>query len=110
GQLASEEEIRRFRTEAEAAAHLDHPNIVPIYEIAEDGGWEYFTMKLIDGGSLASKIAAYQVPNGTGATPRHHAAVVRERLSAIALLIGRTARAIHYAHQRGLLHRDLKPA
>ncbi len=88
--LADREELRRFKTEAEAAAHLDHPNIVPIYEVGEHQGQHYFSMKYIEGGSLAQS-----PPIAMGA---------------LAALMAKVARAVHHGHQRGILHRDLKPA
>jgi tRNA A-37 threonylcarbamoyl transferase component Bud32 len=93
GRLASEADVARFRQEAEAAAHLDHSNILPIYEVGEHQGQHFFSMKLIEGGSLAARTAEL------AARPRDAAA-----------LAARLARAVHFAHQRGVLHRDLKPA
>lgn len=94
GQFASPAEVQRFRTEAEAAANLDHPNIVPIYEVGEHEGRHYFSMKLVEGGSLAERISDFksEISNQQAAS-----------------LIATLARAVHHAHQRGVLHRDLKP-
>ena len=93
GQLATPLDVQRFKHEAEAAANLDHPNIVPIYEVNEYGGSHYFSMKLIEGSSLADRVEELR----------------KDRNKAVQLM-AKVARAVHFAHQRGILHRDLKPA
>lgn len=93
GQMAGEEEIRRFHREAEAAAALDHPGIVPIYDVGEIHGQHYFSMGFVDGQSLKERLR-------DGLLPPREAAELVERI----------AEAIAYAHEKGVIHRDLKPA
>src|SRR5437588_1451953 len=92
GQWASEAHVKRFRREAEAAARLEHPCIVPIYEVGERDGSCYFSMKFVEGGQLD------EVSRRTPMSMRHAAE-----------LIAKVARTVHYAHEHGILHRDIKP-
>ena len=99
GPLATAEETLRFHTEVSAVARLGHPNIVPVFESGEVDGHPYFTMELLSGGSLAERIAG-------GPT----ADVSERRGEVAARRIVTVARAVHFAHQHGILHRDLKPS
>ncbi len=93
GELASRQEVARFRAEAEAAANLRHPNIVAIHEIGEHQGQQYFSMDFVEGKSLAE--------------------IVREgplRAHTAASYVSQIAKAVQYAHQCATLHRDLKPS
>ncbi|QEG33611.1 serine/threonine protein kinase [Bythopirellula goksoeyrii] len=93
GAQASPMEKARFQAEVAAAARLEHPNIVPIYEVGESDGWQYFAMQLIEGQTLSNRITLGPVPED----------------EAVRLMLT-IARAIAYAHSRGVIHRDLKPA
>jgi TolB-like protein/predicted Ser/Thr protein kinase/Tfp pilus assembly protein PilF len=92
GQWATKAHLRRFRLEAEAAASLDHPCIVPIYEVGEREGQCYFSMKFIEGGQLDEVVSFTPIS-------------IRQA----AELIAKLARTVHYAHEHGILHRDIKP-
>ena len=92
GQLAGDNDVKRFYTEAEAAANLDHPGIVPIFEVGEHDGQHFSSMGFVEGHSLAQRLASGPLP------PREAAA-----------LLAKVADAIEYAHRRGVIHRDLKP-
>jgi len=92
GQWASKAHLKRFRLEAEAAARLEHPGIVPIHEVGERDGSCYFSMKFIEGGQLD------EVVKRTPMLIRHAAE-----------LIVKVACTVHYAHEHGILHRDIKP-
>jgi serine/threonine protein kinase len=91
-QWASEAHVKRFRREAEAAAKLDHPSIVPIYEVGERDGSCYFSMKFIEGGQLDEVLSRTPIS-------------IRQAVE----LIAKVARTVHYAHEHGILHRDIKP-
>ncbi len=93
GSFATESELIRFQAEAEAVAQLDHPHIVPIYEVGRCRGQHYFSMKLVSGTSLDRRLEEFACdPRGS------------------ARLVATVAQAVHHAHIRGILHRDLKPA
>jgi len=92
GQWANKAHLKRFRREAEAAAHLEHPCIVPIYEVGERDGSCYFSMKFVEGGQLDEVVRR---------TPMS----IRQAVE----LITKVARTVHYAHEHGILHRDIKP-
>ncbi len=92
--MPSDSELLRFQNEAEAVAQLDHPHIVPIYEVGRHLGRHFFSMKLIAGSSLDKRLGEFATD------PRRKTA----------RLMATIARAVHHAHQRGILHRDLKPA
>ena len=116
GEFADEKEVTRFRAEAEAAANLDHPNILPIYEVGEHEGRHYFSMKLVEGGSLAEIVSRNsrrwqaQTPSGRQSSKESEPSHVGcYEANTAATLLATIARAVHYAHQRGILHRDLKP-
>jgi serine/threonine protein kinase/outer membrane protein assembly factor BamB len=93
GRLAGDEDVRRFRAEAEAAASLDHPGIVPVFEVGEHEEQHYFSMGFVEGESLGDRLRDGPLP------PQIAASLARQMAEAIA-----------YAHSKGVIHRDLKPA
>src|SRR5207302_36323 len=107
--LAGEPAARRFRAEAEAAASLDHPNILPIYEVGEVDGRLFYTMKLMEGGSLADQKPAGGAQSSSSARRPPSGRAELELCAPIPHFI-KVVRAVDHAHRRGLLHRDLKPS
>jgi hypothetical protein len=107
GPFATEAELRRFRTEVEAAAKLDHPNIVTVYEVGEHESQPYISMKLVEGGSLAHSIEECGRQYPRWRCPANSTALCNPRVAA--RLVAKVARAVHCAHMHGVLHRDLKP-
>jgi WD40 repeat protein/tRNA A-37 threonylcarbamoyl transferase component Bud32 len=93
GNLASPDEVQRFKLEAEAAAQLEHPGIVPIHEVGEHAGQHYFSMGYVEGGSLATRLKKGPLP------PREAASLMRQ-----------VALSVEYAHRNNIIHRDIKPA
>jgi WD40 repeat protein len=92
GQLANDTDVKRFHAEAEAAGNLDHPGIVPIFEVGQHEGQHYFSMGFVDGQGLSQRLADGPLPSRQAAG-----------------LLLKVAEAIEYAHQLGVVHRDLKP-
>src|SRR5207248_7563886 len=92
GPWTTETHLKRFRREAEAAASLQHPGIVPIYEVGERDGQCYFSMQFVEGGQLDEVVRREPMP-------------IRRAVQ----LIAKVARIVHYAHEHGILHRDIKP-
>ena len=92
GELASDEDVRRFRMEAEAAGNLDHPGIVPVFEVGERGGQHYLTMAYVPGPSLADLLTDGPLP-----------------IAQAVELVNKMTEAVNFAHESGVVHRDLKP-
>jgi serine/threonine protein kinase/tetratricopeptide (TPR) repeat protein len=107
GRWATKAHIKRFRLEAEAAASLDHPRIVPIHEIGESDGSCYFSMKLVEGRPLDEVVKSGRRGDTDSSCGEREPRSFGDRRAAE--LIIKLARTVHYAHKRGILHRDIKP-
>jgi TolB-like protein/tRNA A-37 threonylcarbamoyl transferase component Bud32 len=102
GQWSSKAHVKRFRREAEAAASLDHAGIVPIHEVGERDGTCYFSMKFVEGGQLDEVVRSATADSSRG---ERAPMSIRQAVE----LIAKVARTVHYAHEHGILHRDIKP-
>jgi WD40 repeat protein len=120
GALATEELVKRFKAEAESTASLAHPNIVPIFEIGQHEGHHYFSMGFIEGPNLREALSAHTSPPETArastrttdrtsrqSEPPHQSSYEPQKAAQLLVAL---ARAVHYAHRRGVLHRDIKPS
>ena len=92
-------QLRRFEIEAQAAAALEHPNIVPVFAYGDERGVPYFAMRLIEGRNLAEIVRELRERSGRGLPPREAAELARQ-----------AAEALDYAHRHDVLHRDIKPS
>ena len=108
GALVSQDRVARFRTETEAVAKIEHPNIVPIYSVGEVDGQPYFSMKLIEGGSLAQRLEDLTPANILKSSLSNRSDLLSKQRQIVEIMIS-ICRAIQYTHERGILHRDLKP-
>jgi formylglycine-generating enzyme required for sulfatase activity len=111
--LASERALERFRREAKAAARLQHPGIVPVHSVGEDGGLAYFVMEFVDGRSLQSELESLRERRRTGAAPspkdRLGADPTKSYVAQVAEIVAAVADALDYAHSQRVIHRDVKP-
>ena len=108
GAVVSQDRVARFRTETEAVATIEHPNIVPIYSVGEVDGQPYFSMKLIEGGSLAQRLEEL-TPGSVLKSSLSNRSDIHSRQQQIVAIMISICKAIYYTHERGILHRDLKP-
>ena len=108
GTYVSQDKVARFQTETEAVATIEHPNIVPIYGVGEIDGQPYFSMKLIEGGSLAQRLEELTPASLLKSTLSNRSDILSRQRRVVRIMIS-ICRAIHYTHERGILHRDLKP-
>jgi serine/threonine protein kinase len=106
GERASPATLARFRREAETAAKLDHPNIVAIHEVGEEEMNPFLVMRFVSGASLAERLPDFALL----ASQDSKQDKISERQNQISRLMTTVARAVHYAHEHGVLHRDLKPS
>src|SRR6185436_3033816 len=102
GHWATNPHLKRFRREAESAARLEHPGIVPIHEVGERDGSCYFSMKLVEGGQLDEVARSGMADSSCG---EREPMPIRRAVE----LIAKVAHTVHYAHEHGILHRDIKP-
>src|SRR5262249_16363593 len=112
GPDASAAEVQRFVREIELHSRLNHAHIVPIYHVGNHGGLHYFTMQLVEAGSLKSRLDTLRLLARCSRTGRRKSwsrGMIRKSAERIARLMARVAEAVHHAHQHRLLHRDLKP-